>query len=92
MEARKEITDFLQDTLLKLKEETERLHRNNYKVTSYYTHIKAAYMGTDRQCLELHLKKTLGRNFFNCYTEDKYYLNGLTFVDRKIFLTFGLTL
>nr|CAH7735992.1 unnamed protein product [Callosobruchus chinensis] len=33
MEARKEITDFLQDTLLKLKEETERLHRNNYKVT-----------------------------------------------------------
>lgn len=33
-EARKKITDFLQDTLLKLKAETEELHRNHYKLKS----------------------------------------------------------
>lgn len=33
-EARKHITDFLQETLLKLKEETEELHKNNFKVKS----------------------------------------------------------
>lgn len=33
-EARKHITDFLQETLLKLKEETEKLHRNNFKCKS----------------------------------------------------------
>lgn len=34
VEARKEITDFLQDTLLKLKVETEELHRIHFKLKS----------------------------------------------------------
>lgn len=33
-EARKQITDFLQDTLLKLKYETEALHKSNFNVNS----------------------------------------------------------
>lgn len=33
-QARKQITDFLQETLLKLKEETEELHKNNFKIKS----------------------------------------------------------
>lgn len=33
-QARKEITDLLQDTLLKLKAETEELHRKHYKLRS----------------------------------------------------------